>query len=266
MLDGVDDTSPANKINSVTFFSQLLFVSIFLSVSHMTYFCFMYLFTNILFFPTQLSNLRSLIIGQRPSPKLSMFTSLISLLHALANPVLYGWMSQRYRNAYKFVFKMMLCACGGRRPSRRCLSKCSSVIFYSYGIQTAKQSLCTLPTSERRGRGAPARDWRKGREEKRSSAPRISHQSPPAHPRRSLVGREKRDCFAVYTASGYKHFQHFGPYATMAAAICSLNKQMNPVTRKSMSKLAISVLACFIFLWRMNNQLFHQYSIFLNFF
>lgn len=53
MLDGVDDTSPANKINSVTFFSQLLlFVSIFLSVSHMKCFCFMYLFTNILFFPT----------------------------------------------------------------------------------------------------------------------------------------------------------------------------------------------------------------------
>ena len=42
-------------------------------------------------------------------------------------------------------------------------------------------------------RCAAARDWRKAR-------PRISHQSPPA--RTSLVGREKRDCFAVYTMSG----------------------------------------------------------------
>lgn len=72
--------------------------------------------------PFLLNNLYCLIVDQQPSAKLVLFTSLISLLHALANPPLYGWMSQRYRRGYFFVFKMVLSMCGGHRPNRRSLS------------------------------------------------------------------------------------------------------------------------------------------------
>lgn len=58
-------------------------------------------------------------MDRQPSTKVVLFTSLISLLHALANPPLYGWMSQRYRRGYLFVFKMALSVCGGQRPKRR---------------------------------------------------------------------------------------------------------------------------------------------------
>lgn len=58
-------------------------------------------------------------MDRQPSTKVVLFTSLISLLHALANPPLYGWMSQRYRRGYLFVFKMALSICAGQRPKRR---------------------------------------------------------------------------------------------------------------------------------------------------
>lgn len=63
-----------------------------------------------------------LIVDRKPVTKVVVFTSVISLLHAVVNPPLYGWMSQRYRQGYLFVFKMVLSVCGGRRPSRRTLS------------------------------------------------------------------------------------------------------------------------------------------------
>ncbi|CAH3128548.1 unnamed protein product [Porites lobata] len=71
--------------------------------------------------PFLLNNLFCLIIDQQPSPKIVLLTTLFSFLHALANPLLYGWMSQRYRRGYIFVFKMVLSACGGHRPDRRTL-------------------------------------------------------------------------------------------------------------------------------------------------
>ena len=71
----------------------------------------------------QLNNLFCLIVDQQPSPKIVLLTTLFSFLHALANPLLYGWMSQRYRRGYIFVFKMVLSACGGHRPDRRTLGE-----------------------------------------------------------------------------------------------------------------------------------------------
>ena len=64
-----------------------------------------------------------LIVDREPGTKVVVFTSVISLLHAVVNPPLYGWMSQRYRRGYVFVFKMALSVCGGNRPNRRSLSK-----------------------------------------------------------------------------------------------------------------------------------------------
>ena len=64
-----------------------------------------------------------LIADQQPAKKVVIFTSVISLLHAVVNPPLYAWMSQRYRQGYLFVFKMALSVCGGTRPDRRSLSK-----------------------------------------------------------------------------------------------------------------------------------------------
>ena len=63
-----------------------------------------------------------LIVDQEPAKKVVIFTSVISLLHAVVNPPLYAWMSQRYRRGYLFVFKMALSVCGGTRPDRRSLS------------------------------------------------------------------------------------------------------------------------------------------------
>ena len=92
--------------------------------------------------PSQLNNMFCLIVDQEPAKKVVVFTSVISLLHAVVNPPLYGWMSQRYRRGYLFVFKVALSVCGGTRPNRRSLSKffvtclatlvsrpCSSSIF-----------------------------------------------------------------------------------------------------------------------------------------
>ena len=64
-----------------------------------------------------------LIVDREPAKKVVIFTSVISLLHAVVNPPLYAWMSQRYRQGYLFVFKMALSVCGGTRPNRRSLSK-----------------------------------------------------------------------------------------------------------------------------------------------
>lgn len=70
-----------------------------------------------------------LIVDQEPAKKVVVFTSVISLLHAVVNPPLYGWMSQRYRRGYVFVFKMGLSVCGGTRPNRRSLSKFLSPVL-----------------------------------------------------------------------------------------------------------------------------------------
>lgn len=77
-----------------------------------------------------------LIVDQEPAKKVVVFTSVISLLHAVVNPPLYGWMSQRYRRGYVFVFKMALSVCGGTRPNRRSLSKFLSPVltFLSPGL------------------------------------------------------------------------------------------------------------------------------------
>lgn len=70
-----------------------------------------------------------LIVDQEPAKKVVIFTSVISLLHAVVNPPLYAWMSQRYRRGYLFVFKMALSVCGGTRPDRRSLSTFLSPVF-----------------------------------------------------------------------------------------------------------------------------------------
>lgn len=87
--------------------------------------------TNLLLIlpPSQLNNMFCLIVDQEPAKKVVVFTSVISLLHAVVNPPLYGWMSQRYRRGYLFVFKMALSVCGGTRPNRRSLSKFSSPVL-----------------------------------------------------------------------------------------------------------------------------------------
>lgn len=72
---------------------------------------------------SQLNNMFCLIVDREPAKKVVLFTSVISLLHAVVNPPLYGWMSQRYRRGYLFVFKLALSVCGGTRPNRRSLSK-----------------------------------------------------------------------------------------------------------------------------------------------
>lgn len=66
---------------------------------------------------SQLNNLFSLIVGKEPNIKISVIAGLMSLLHALVNPVLYGKMSQRYRRGYILVLKTILMLCGGERPA-----------------------------------------------------------------------------------------------------------------------------------------------------
>ncbi|XP_068688629.1 adenosine receptor A2b-like [Montipora foliosa] len=73
--------------------------------------------------PFLLNNLYCLIVKKQPSTKIVLFTSMISLLHAFANPLLYGWMCQRYRRGYYFVLKKAWRICGGHRLPRRSLCK-----------------------------------------------------------------------------------------------------------------------------------------------
>ena len=106
---------------------------------------------NFILPPPQLNNMFCVIANQEPAKPVVVFTSVISLLHAVVNPPLYGWMSQRYRRGYLFVFKTALSICGGKRPNRRSLSKfCSpvksvkgrTIIFMEGGMRNIQKTVC----------------------------------------------------------------------------------------------------------------------------
>ncbi|KXJ08762.1 hypothetical protein AC249_AIPGENE11490 [Exaiptasia diaphana] len=67
-------------------------------------------------FSLQFNNLASLITGKEPNKNVSLVAGLMSLLHALVNPILYGKMSQRYRRGYLQVLKTIRMLCGGEQP------------------------------------------------------------------------------------------------------------------------------------------------------
>lgn len=67
----------------------------------------------------QISNIVSLVTGKKSSKAVVLLTGMVSLIYALANPIIYGKMSTRYRWAYKRVFEsLVLCkACGQKSRS-----------------------------------------------------------------------------------------------------------------------------------------------------
>ena len=63
----------------------------------------------------QISNIVTIVTDRKSSKLVVLLTGMVSLIYALANPIIYGKMSMRYRWAYKRVFGA---ACGfcGQKP------------------------------------------------------------------------------------------------------------------------------------------------------
>ncbi|KAJ7354863.1 hypothetical protein OS493_029870 [Desmophyllum pertusum] len=67
--------------------------------------------------PILISNIVTLATDRKSSKLVVLLTGMVSLIYALANPIIYGKMSTRYRWAYKRVFAAMCCACAcGEKP------------------------------------------------------------------------------------------------------------------------------------------------------
>ena len=77
----------------------------------------------------QISNIVNLVTEKRSSKLVVLLTGMVSLIYALANPIIYGTMSMRYRWAYKRVFGAACSICGcTQRP--RSLSTSSNLSKY----------------------------------------------------------------------------------------------------------------------------------------
>lgn len=81
----------------------------------------------------QISNIVNLLTDKRSSKLVVLLTGMISLIYALANPIIYGTMSMRYRWAYKRVFVAACRICGcTQRP--RSLSASSNLSKYKRSL------------------------------------------------------------------------------------------------------------------------------------
>ncbi|XP_078344444.1 beta-1 adrenergic receptor-like isoform X1 [Oculina patagonica] len=68
--------------------------------------------------PILISNIVTLVTDRKSSKLVVLLTGMVSLIYALANPIIYGKMSMRYRWAYKRVFAALCTLCGvcGEKP------------------------------------------------------------------------------------------------------------------------------------------------------
>ena len=81
----------------------------------------------------QISNIVNLVTENRSSKLVVLLTGMISLIYALANPIIYGTMSMRYRWAYKRVFGAACRICGCTQRSRS-LSASSNLSKYKRSL------------------------------------------------------------------------------------------------------------------------------------
>ena len=83
--------------------------------------------------PFQISNIVNLVTKKRSSKLVVLLTGMVSLIYALANPIIYGTMSMRYRWAYKRIFGAACRMCGcTQRP--RSLSASSNLSKYKRSL------------------------------------------------------------------------------------------------------------------------------------
>ena len=83
--------------------------------------------------PFQISNIVNMVTEKRSSKLVVLLTGMVSLIYALANPIIYGTMSMRYRWAYKRVFGAACRMCGcTQRP--RSLSASSNLSKYKRSL------------------------------------------------------------------------------------------------------------------------------------
>jgi len=81
----------------------------------------------------QISNIVNLVTEKRSSKLVVLLTGMVSLIYALANPIIYGTMSMRYRWAYKRVFGAAYRICGCKQRPRS-LSASSNLSKYKRSL------------------------------------------------------------------------------------------------------------------------------------
>lgn len=97
--------------------------------------------------PILISNIVTLVTEKRSSKLVVLLTGMVSLIYALANPIIYGTMSMRYRWAYKRVFGAACSICGcTQRP--RSLSASSNLSMSRSRALTVSQLFSDLASKE----------------------------------------------------------------------------------------------------------------------